>query len=36
MYYTIFVVEDEKRSRTLIIELLKKIGISKIITFTYG
>ena len=36
MDYTIWVVEDEKFSRKIIIELLKKMGITKIIASTNG
>ena len=36
MDYTICVVEDERVSRTMIIELLKKMGITRIIASTNG
>ena len=36
MDYTVCVVEDEKFSRKIIIELLKKMGIAKIISSTNG
>ena len=36
MNYTVCVVEDEKFSRKIIIELLKKMGIAKIISSTNG
>ena len=36
MDYTVCVVEDEKFSRKIIIELLKKMGIAKIIASTNG
>ena len=36
MDYTVCVVEDEKFSRKIIIELLKKMGIDKIISSTNG
>jgi two-component system, chemotaxis family, chemotaxis protein CheY len=36
MDFTVCVVEDEKVSRTMIIELLKKIGINKIVASTNG
>ena len=36
MDYTVCVVEDEKFSRKIIIELLKKMGIAKIIESTNG
>ncbi len=36
MDYTVCVVEDEGVSRTMIIEMLKKMGISKIVTSTDG
>jgi PleD family two-component response regulator len=36
MNYTVCVVEDEKVSRTMIVEMLKKIGISKIVASTNG
>ncbi len=36
MDYTVCVVEDEKVSRTMTIELLKKMGIKKIVASTNG
>ncbi len=36
MDYTVCVVEDERASRTMIIEMLKKTGISKIVASTNG
>ena len=36
MDYTVCVVEDEKVSRTMIIEMLKKMGIGKIVASTNG
>lgn len=36
MDYTVCVVEDEKVSRTMTIELLKKMGINKIVASTNG
>jgi len=36
MDYTVCVAEDEKFSRKIIIELLKKMGIAKIIASTNG
>jgi len=36
MDYTVCVVEDERVSRTMIIEMLKKMGISKIVASTNG
>jgi two-component system, chemotaxis family, chemotaxis protein CheY len=36
MDYTVCVVEDEKVSRTMIVEMLKKIGISRIVASTNG
>lgn len=36
MDYTVCVVEDERVSRTMIVELLKKMGINKIVASTNG
>lgn len=36
MDYTVCVVEDERTSRTMTIELLKKMGINKIVASTNG
>ena len=36
MDYTICVVEDERVSRTMIIEMLKKMGINRIVASTNG
>ena len=36
MNYTVCVVEDEKVSRTMIVEMLKKMGIQKIVASTNG
>lgn len=36
MDYTVCVVEDERVSRTMIVEMLKKMGISKIVASTNG
>ena len=36
MDYTVCVVEDERVSRTMIVEMLKKIGINRIVASTNG
>ena len=36
MNYTVCVVEDAKVSRTMIVEMLKKMGIQKIVASTNG
>ncbi len=36
MNYTICVVEDERVSRTMVVELLKKMGINRIVASTNG